>query len=165
MVPYLRTILTWLGFLFKTSGPLIRAVVRQCVTLIHKLYLQTARLRLQSLGSRLFASCSTWVALEKVKVQSKATEFTATSAAFPMPSVTPGNAFQNLPAPAVQLLQANPAEHSSTFFDSRPSSMLQRDWEFKPCAPELFKRYKGRPLVYAFSVLDLNVELTMLQET
>lgn len=159
MVPYLRTILTWLGFLFKTSGSLIRTAVRQCVTLICKLCLQTTRLRLQSLGSRF---CSQWVALEKVKVQSKATEFTAASVAFPMPTVTPGNAFQNLPAPAVQLLQANPAEHSSTFFDSRPSSMLQSDWEFKPCAPELFKRYKGRPLVYAFSVLDLNVELTML---
>jgi hypothetical protein len=163
MVLHLRAILTWLGFLFKTVTPLIKAIVRRCIFLIRKLCLQTTQLRLlQTLGSHLLASCHSWVAPRKNNARLKTAEFTAASIVFSMP--TPHNA---VPA-AAQPLQANPAGHSSISFNSQPPSLLPTGWDpakFKPSAPKLWQRYKGRPLVYAFFVLSslvLNVQFAMM---
>jgi hypothetical protein len=79
----------------------------------------------------------------------------------------PHIAVQNSPQ-AAQLLQVNPAGHSSISFNSQPSSLLPTEWDpakFKPSAPKLWQRYKGRPLVYAFFVLSslvLNVQFAMM---
>ena len=155
MVPSPGTILTWLGFLFKTSGALIRTGVRQCVLLIRRLLgLRTTQFRLKTLVSCLLASCRPWV-MPRMRNAKPTTEFTAASSVCPMP--TPGNALQNTPTPAPaaqQLLHANPAGSSPSSFDSRPPSTLPTEWDpkkFKPSAPQLWKRYKGRPLVYASS--------------
>jgi len=157
MIPYLRTILTWLGFLFKTSGSLIRTAVRQCLSLIRKICLGTTRPPLQTFGSSLPASCPTgpWVAPENGNGWSGMAGYNAASVSFPVPTL--GNTVQNIPASSAQLqVSVGSAGQSPSPINSRPPSVSPMDWVLKPCAPKCWKRYKGRPLVYvSFSLSSL----------
>lgn len=150
MVLHLRTILNWLGFLFNTSVPHIRPIVRQCIFLIHKLGIRAAQSGLQTIFSRLLAYCQR-ILPKKGNTEPGTTYFIAASAVHPVLPVDPLS--QSLPIQADQLqVQVNqhPAESSCNSINSRSLLMLPMEWDpnkFKPLVPKLCQRYKGRVLV------------------
>ncbi|KAG2106639.1 uncharacterized protein F5147DRAFT_229872 [Suillus discolor] len=152
MVLYLRAILTWLGFLFNTTAPHIRSIVRQCIFYIRKLGIRASGL--QTLLSRLLAYYQR-ISPTNSNAEPETTHFIAASTIHPV--LAPVNDLsQSSPIQANQLqvqVSQHPAQGSSTSIDSRSPSALPTEWDpkrFKPLAPQLCQRYKGRVLVYAF---------------
>src|SRR5258708_5245351 len=151
MILYPRAILTWLGFLFNTTAPHIRRIVRQCILLIRKLGIRAAQSGLQTLFSRLLAYYQR-ISPKKGNAEPETADFTAASVVPPV--ITPMDALsQSLPIQANQLqvqLNQHPAEGSCTSIDSRSPSTLPTEWDsnrFKLLVPQLCQRYKGRVLV------------------
>ncbi|KAG2049530.1 hypothetical protein BDR06DRAFT_961313 [Suillus hirtellus] len=151
MVLYLRAILTWLGFLFNTTAPHIWSIVRQCIFCIRKLGIRAAQSGLQTLLSRLLAYYQR-ISPKNSHAEPETTYFTAASTIHPV--LAPVNDLsQSSPIQANQLqvqVSQHPAQGSITSIDSRSPSALPTEWNpkrFKPLAPQLCQRYKGRVLV------------------
>lgn len=151
MVLHLRAILTCLGFLFNTTTHHIRFIVRQCIFRVRKLGIRAVQCSLQTLLSRLLAYYQR-ASPKSSDVEPETAVFTAASTVHSV--LTPVNGLsQTLPLQANQLqvqVSQHAAEGSCTSIDSRSPSTMPMEWDpnkFKPMAPQLCQRYKGRVLV------------------
>lgn len=151
MVLHLRTILTCLGFLFNTTPHHIRFIVRQCIFRVRKLGVRAVQCSLQTLLSRFLAYYQR-ASPKSNDVEPETAVFTAASTVHSV--LTPVNGLsQTLPLQANQLqvqVSQHAAEGSCTSIDSRSPSTMPMEWDpnkFKPMAPQLCQRYKGRVLV------------------
>ncbi|KAG1858855.1 hypothetical protein F4604DRAFT_1793640 [Suillus subluteus] len=169
MVLYLRAILNWLGFLFKTATPHIRFILHQCILHIRKLLgIRAVQSGLRTFLSRLIAYHQR--ISPKNSNEPETAVFTAASIIHPVP--TPVNGLsQTSPLQANQLqVQVNqhPAQGSCTSIDSRSPSTLPMEWDpskFKPLAPQLCQRYKGRVLVSDIKAKPIPAKKTDFSET
>lgn len=150
MVLYLRTILTWLGFLCNTTTSHIRSIARQCIFRLRKLSIQAVQSSLQTLLSRLLAYYQR-ISPKNSNAEPETVDFTAASTVHPV--LTPVNGLSQSFLQADQLqVQVNqhPSQCSCASIDSRLPSTLSMEWDpnkFKPLAPQLCQRYKERVLV------------------
>lgn len=149
MVLYLRTILTWLGFLFNTTAPRVRFIVRQYIFRIRKLGIRAG---LQTLLSRLLAYCRR--ILPKNSYAEPATaDFAAASTIHPVLTTPVNGLSQDLLSTiqaADQLQVQHPAAGPCASIDSRPPSLFPTEWDpnrFKTLVPNLCQRYNKRVIV------------------
>jgi hypothetical protein len=164
MVLYLRTILTWLGFLFNTTAPRVRFIVRQYIFRIRKLGIRAG---LQTLLSRLLAYCRR-ISPKNSYAEPATADFAAASTIHPV--LTPVNGLsQGLLSTiqaADQLQVQHPAAGPYASIDSRPPSLFPTEWDpnrFKTLVPNLCQRYNKRVIVYVFcSVMFLLISTVRL---
>lgn len=151
MVPYLRTILTWLGFLFNTTAPRVRFILRQCIFRIRKLGIRAG---LQRLLSRLLVYCR-GISPKNSNAEPATADFTAASIIHPV--LTPVNGLSQGLLTSIQAadqLQVQVNQHaapgSCASIDSRPPSLFPAEWDpnrFKTLVPNLCQRYNRRVIV------------------
>lgn len=166
MVPYLRTILTWLGFLFNTTAPRVRFILRQCIFRIRKLGIWAG---LQMLLSRLLVYCRRNPPKNN-HAEPATADFAAASIIHPVPTPVNGLSQGLLTIQAADQLQVqanqHPAPGSCASIDSRPPSLFPTEWDpnrFKTLVPNLCQRYNRRVIVYVFcSVMFLLISIVLL---
>jgi hypothetical protein len=172
MVLYLRTILTWLGFLFNTTAPRVRFIVRQFILRIRKLGIRAVQPGLQTLLSRLLAFYQR-ISPKNSNAEPATADFTAASTIHPV--LTPANdlsqsLFTIQAADQLQVqVNQHPAPGSCASIDSQPPSLFPTEWDpnrFKTLVPNLCQRYNRRVIVYVFCsvmfLLILTVRLAMI---
>ncbi|KAG1818739.1 uncharacterized protein BJ212DRAFT_1347329 [Suillus subaureus] len=150
MVLYLRAILNWLGFLFNTAAPHIRSIIRQCIFRIRKLGIRAVQSGLRTFLSRLLAYYHQRASLKNSDAEPETAVFTAASTMHPV--LTPVNGLSQTSSLQANQLQVqvnqHPAQGSCSSINSwSPSPMEWDPSKFKPLAPQLCQRYKGRVLV------------------